>query len=751
MHSGFTRGGCVLIAASLSACGGSQGTPITPLPLPQAAPITSSNPTPSPLPPASTSPSTHNYDTAEFKNSNAAVLSNSITAYQNGATGKGTKIGIVDTGINPDHPEFLNKLDPASRDVAGNRSMTDSYGHGTAVASIAAGARDEIGSHGVAFDSTIVVMKADAPGTCPASCSFTNVAEAIDASRVAGARVINLSMGGASNPQMLEAVRRAAAAGIVIVVAAGNDGSANPTAMARDIAQAAPGQVIIAGGLGLSSGTDIDYNQLISYSNRAGSSQQSYLASPAFLIQAASANGGFDHFSGTSFAAPVVSGAVAILAQAFPTLSAKQIVDILLTTSDDLGVAGVDPIFGTGRINVGRAFQPIGKTTVAGTRVELSTKMNGTLPAAAGDATLTSSMPAIIVDEYARAFHLNVAATLEGAVRHRLLENKMVGSSMGYQLLVGPLTLATVRKVESRLRSAAVSTPYLPTAEVKAAERLAASAVARLPKNASVAIGVFMGSKSLERQLGTGAPVRSMITQGAGSELSFTGRPIRAAAFRVDRGQVGATLSRESGTTSEVGESSESLRYGFTTLSIDRRGPKSLLAMEISHLVEAATVLGGKFGPIFGEVGSDTYFARFQIEHAFGRGWSLGASAKRGLSHFTGGQVTSGAYSFEVAKSGIQSGTDELALQISQPLRIEKGGFLVSLPSAYDYASQSATYRTRFLSLVPSKREIAAELLYTGRRGESFYQTNLYVRMHPGHISTARPDVGAAIRLNIAY
>jgi len=57
-----------------------------------------------------------------------------------------------------------------------------------------------------------------------------------------------------------------------------------------------------------------------------------------------------------------ISGAVALMAQAFPNLTGKQIVNILFQTADDLGAVGVDSIYGHGRLNIQRAFQTISGT-----------------------------------------------------------------------------------------------------------------------------------------------------------------------------------------------------------------------------------------------------------------------------------------------------------------------------------------------------------------------------------------------------
>jgi len=115
------------------------------------------------------------------------------------------------------------------------------------------GCRKSVKSHyshaspatGVAFDATIVVERADDPGSCATEdgCAFFDdaIAAGIDAARVAGAKVINLSLGGSSpSPVLLGALQRAVNAGIVIVIAAGNDGTANPDPFALVPAQHVP-------------------------------------------------------------------------------------------------------------------------------------------------------------------------------------------------------------------------------------------------------------------------------------------------------------------------------------------------------------------------------------------------------------------------------------------------------------------------------------------------------------------------------
>ncbi|WP_447412508.1 S8 family serine peptidase, partial [Clostridium perfringens] len=77
---------------------------------------------------------------------------NALAAYNRGATGLGVNLAIIDSGIDTSSAEFGSRISAASQDVAGNTSIKDEGGHGTAVAFTAAGRRNDVGSHGVAFD-----------------------------------------------------------------------------------------------------------------------------------------------------------------------------------------------------------------------------------------------------------------------------------------------------------------------------------------------------------------------------------------------------------------------------------------------------------------------------------------------------------------------------------------------------------------------------------------------------------------------
>jgi hypothetical protein len=469
-------------------------------------------------------------------------------------TGKGVKIGIVDSGINPDLIEFAGRIDPASTDVAGNRGVSDEGGHGTAVSAVAAAARNGLDTMGVAFQATIVSLRADDPRSCSGKdgCNFfdTAVASGIDAARVAGAKVINLSLGG-SNPgsQLLSAMQRAVNAGIVLVIAAGNDATADPDPFALTPAQQFAGSVIIAGSVGVDAGGGrVDTSQLSTFSDQAGTGAQYYLAAVGYDDRAPDQTGAQFIWSGTSFSAPTISGAAALMAQAFPNLTGKQIVDLLFSTADDLGATGVDSTFGHGRLNIGRAFQPVGTTAMAGSQTPVSLTSNGQLPAAAGDAASSQSLGAVILDGYSRAYVINLARTMSEAPQDSPLASALHSGLKFSSANAGPISIAmTVRERPDLVQGFALERTGIGPEDVRRSQLIAGSAIARIDDKTAVAFGFSEGAKAMERSLnGVGADA-FLIARDIGADPGFTATRSGSVAMRHKFGAVGVTVSGETG------------------------------------------------------------------------------------------------------------------------------------------------------------------------------------------------------------
>ncbi len=112
----------------------------------------------------------------------------------------------------------------------------------------------------------------------------------------------------------------------------------------------------------------VDYNNKInSFSNGCGIAKDFCLAAPGDYVNSTSSSGdGYEYGTGTSMAAPHVSGSIALLKQAFPSLSSEEIVSLLLVTATDLGEEGTDEVYGHGMVNLEEAVRPQGVLRVVG-------------------------------------------------------------------------------------------------------------------------------------------------------------------------------------------------------------------------------------------------------------------------------------------------------------------------------------------------------------------------------------------------
>jgi hypothetical protein len=756
---------CVMMLA-LTACGGGGGGGGGVAPIPTPSPTLAPTPTPTPTPPPTPTP-TPSFATLEYNRSNSVTSSNAIVAYEAGATGRGIKVGIVDTGINPGLAEFAGRIDAASADVTGgNRGVSDSDGHGTAVAGVIAAAKNDVQNHGVAFDATIVALRADAPGSCATEdgCDFFDsaIAAGINAAVKAGVKVINLSLGGsAPNQNLLGAMQNAVNNGVVLVIAAGNDGRTaagdNADSFALVPAQTFAGQVIIAGSIGAPDGLGGTNLSLLSdFSNKAGSGATHYLTALGYRNLTFDHNGTGLLYSGTSFATPVIVGAVALMAQAFPNLTAKQIVAILFSTADDLGAAGVDSIYGHGRLNIGRAFAPQGKTTMAISQIAVGGATGGELPAAAGDSDDggQGGLGVIILDGYSRAFTMNLAASLKRAETDRPLNRALSSTARSNSVSAGPISVSlTVGDQGREPGSFNLAAIGIGPEDAARSKLVAASAVARLSDRTVLALGFSEGAKALERKLSGAVGGAFLIARDVAGDPGFAARREGSVALRHNVGPVALTVSAENGSVwQDQATSATGSPYRWASVAVDRNFGKTWISAGLSRLDEKRTLLGGRVGEAFGgNRGASSLFLDLEARREFGGRVVATASARRGWTEFGGGSFRSGAFAFDVSKWGVFQANDRIGLRIAQPLRIEQGGFSLMLPTAYDYGTQSATETLNHFSLSPSGRQIDAELSYSRPFVGGWLGGNLFLRRQPGHVAKAGHDAGAALRYSLAF
>lgn len=733
------------------------------------------------------------FDTEEFRRSDGPLFHGADAAWSRNATGAGTIIAVIDSGIDADSPEFAGRIHPDSRDVAGNRSVNGENDHGTNIALVAAAARNNDGIVGTAFEAQILALRADAPGSCgPDSpqnvaleCLFADddIARGIDQAIASGASVINLSLGGGgAAPVLRSALSRAADAGIVVVISAGNGGDGSspgidpdqPDPFAIDAIDAGNGNVIIVGSVG-------EDGSFSTFSNRAGAFANSFLAARGERLCCVYEDGeifvetiGGDQFvtlfSGTSFSTPQVAGAVALLAQAFPNLTAQQIVEIVLGTARDAGAAGLDPVFGAGILDIAAAFAPIGSTRLAGSDAVLGLGSDFAIGSAAmGDALRQASLSAVVLDRYDRAYNVALDAAvsrdapqvqrLRGAAAQGVFTRTAAAPGIALAVSVGEGARAAGLGWSGALQ--------LTPDEAHGARVLAARLAARIAPDTELALGIAQGSEGLIGQLQGADNAAFLIAPSASADRGFIGTSDVALALRREFGAWGLTLAAERGRAWLGGPRfvegallthDEQHPASSVTLALDRRWGGLKTGLGVTWLAERDTLLGGRIAPALGIAGADTAFLDARAVHNLGDHWQIGAEFRAGLTRpragsllVEGSRLLSEAWSIDLARTGIVGRSDTLGLRISQPLRVSGGSLRFDLPVDYDYASEQAVFARQSLDLAPQGREIMSELSWSLPLWGGWASASAFHRRQPGHFVSAPDDLGALVRFNSAF
>jgi subtilisin family serine protease len=254
------------------------------------------------------------------------------------SAGHGTRIAIIDSGIDSKHPELLGAL-VETFDALGGEAEPGT--HGTAIAGIIA-ARGTL--RGIAPGATLMAVRAfpsDRSKQPQMTTSFV-LLKALEWSITNGARVLNLSLSGPRDPLMEKAVSMAAAKGVIIVAAAGNNGDKAPPAY-----PAAYKDVIAV--------TAIDARDQIY--TRANRGRYIAVAAPGVDVLSLVRGKGHDLQTGTSFAAAHVSGIVALMIERNPALTVGAARKALMESAIDLGEPGTDEAFGAGRTSAAAALK----------------------------------------------------------------------------------------------------------------------------------------------------------------------------------------------------------------------------------------------------------------------------------------------------------------------------------------------------------------------------------------------------------
>ena len=756
--------GTVAISALLLGCGGGGGGGMPqvqpPGPLPQ----------PPPPPPA---PTADDFQTTEYNRMGALDAVKAAQAYALGYTGAGVIIGIVDFNFQLGAAEIdyhPDSLGPNAQAVAMYEAQVgetvDSDPHGHAVAGLAAAKKNDTLVHGIAFDAQVLAVD-----------YFSNVNETVITQggvvyhvsdpwtyiTARGSRIINVSFGYDSGdiipnpPQVSEVYVTASPAqgvlnGALLVASAGNSGGANPSLSNQDIIAdlmsanaltGGPGAFIIAGSVNAN-------NQISSFSNRAGNARDHYMVAPGEDLTVIW-QGGLAIGSGTSFTAPLISGAAALMLDRWPNLTGRQVADILFQSATDLGAMGVDAVYGHGLLNVEAALQPMGSSNVA--------VANGAAPAVYATGMVLS--PAFGDAPGFRAA-LSRVAILDGFGRDFTLDaSRAVYSRPSVPDLFGMM--------EQRFRWRGTSYDIGRDAQFSymlredRADAINAFRALNGAEDIDSHETVFRFSGTREEaswSAGTGLSLREALSPHDAddpfSAMSLTGAffpqlGVGRGAFATAR----VAFGDDTGLSFAIAEAQMRDAYdgaGFApdtwnhaaAVRLDHEAGRSRLGFELGGLVEEGGVLGTlAAGGLTLSEQAATMWMSATSETALDERWTLKASltvAAAGMQHpgssliESVGPVYATSFSFGLAGRDVLARGDALAFAVGQPLRAEQAPVALMTGIARDRMTGAVIMTPAQSSFTPSGRELDLETAYRFALAGWNLTTSVAYSFDAGHV-----------------
>lgn len=269
-----------------------------------------------------------------------------IAEAQRVSTGQGVVVAVVDSGVHASHPDLAGQV-VAGADLVGGgaNGMTDEDSHGTAMSGlIAAKGGGPTHAYGVAPGARIMPIRVFAKDKSSNSTTVAGIRAAADR----GAKVINVSLSSAdaANTAEREAIAYALSKDAVVVagggnVSAGQSGIGSPANT--------PGVIAVTA-----------FDQTGAFWSGSAQGPEAVLSAPGKDIVTtgapAATRTGYTIDEGTSDAAAIVTGVVALVRAKYPNLDAANVINRLIRTADDAGPAGRDPQYGFGRVNPVRAL-----------------------------------------------------------------------------------------------------------------------------------------------------------------------------------------------------------------------------------------------------------------------------------------------------------------------------------------------------------------------------------------------------------
>jgi hypothetical protein len=637
--------------------------------------------------------------------------------------------------------------------------------HGFAVAAAAAARKNNVGGHGVAFDATVLAVDyfSDVNESLVTQAgTLLHVSDPWTYITSHGARIINTSFGYEASdvltnpPHVNEAYVLASPSvavvnGALLVSAAGNASGANPSLYDLDtiddlrnarVLDSGPGAYIIAGAVDSN-------NQIAFFSDRAGVAMNYYMVAPGtnFILPW---NGGTALLSGTSFSAPLISGAAALIFQRWPNLTARDVANILFTSATDLGAPGVDPIYGHGLLNLAAALSPLGVSTfaVAGAVAPTVTGTDLVLGPAFGDAPAfhRALSQVMVLDGFGRDFELDLSQKANARPNlpdlFGVLEQRLGWNSANFR--IGE---ATSFSFDLRHNPEDGIVPFQTLAGPQ--DQLTHDTVFRFSGTAD-AIGWMAGvGLSLHDAMlpsGDNAFASASLTNAFSPMVGAA--PGAVASLRASLApdtdiSFGASLAENQGLTNHV---RTPFRNSAETASLrlDHSSGHTLYTLEVGDVLETGGLMGSlAAGGLTMAERASTAWTTATAQTQLNAQWSLKGAltfAATGATHpeasliQTIGPVYATSFALGVAGEDIVRKGDTLSFTLGQPLRAERGSLTLVSGIGRDWATGGVIMGQTQASLEPSGREFDFETGYRFSFEGWGVGANVAYALDPNHV-----------------
>ncbi|NNE42335.1 MAG: S8 family serine peptidase [Marinicaulis sp.] len=735
-------GFALLLGICAAACASNGNRAPTPVPAP--------TPPPAPPPPP---PGPIDFDTTEYRAQPGLDQINALPAYEQGALGQNTITAIIDTGIDRGNPEFAGRIHPQSADLvvvgvvgpgeARAPSLQDEDDHGTPVASIIGAERDDVAVHGVAPTTQLLIFRADDDSADEETILGAAISEGITRAGNIGADVLNLSLGSdeaGARSDFASLLTRTKNSDIVTAIAAGNDSDAQPdeSALGAVDVPGAPATIVV--------GAVDAANQLASFSNRAGAAQDIFLVAPGVLIpviRTDTPRGSTEFFSGSSASTPHVAGAAALLRSLWPSLTATEVVEILLDSATDLGAPGTDAAFGRGLLNVGAAVSPSGGVTTSSADGIASDPgaITGQLSPAFGS-SVTDLGPIVVVDKYNRDFRYDLGAAINDAApdiydleahhspyNTHAFATKRIGENSIASFQLVSRNRSMIDLAANRAASFQGADPQHHTAD----NRLAFAFTNRLSNTQTMTVAQGFTPRAVDT-IGLAKRETPFLTRSSFADgyLSQSTNSLVAVAKRKLTNGMSLDILLSYSFEHEPEE------FFVAPLSIDHSTRKTSnlrvgwnaftgganLRFEQGLRFEEGAILEATFGD---GTAASTVYSAVDADWRTGKNWRLKArysagytfAKTDGLGNFIDGfsNLMTSQFSAAIIRSSLIAKGDSFWIGVSQPLQIETGALTSTLPTGFDKITEEIIFSSRRTPLAPERRQLDFEAGYTLRAG----------------------------------